>query len=149
MPNAKWRIDMLGRMEYQTAKSCAKSAAALSASNSAARAREAFVKPLSKILSQPEAVRRAWPLLSRPAQKLLGTLPLMRSNNLVFLQQAKQAFQMIDGKAAANFTPLLRELNNAGLVSIFSNNSSVCRRSWACICRPMPIMARNRMMSPA
>nr|MBP7688900.1 hypothetical protein [Thermoflexales bacterium] len=81
--------------------------------------REPFIKPLSKILSQPEAVRRAWPTLSRPAQKLLGTLPLMRSNNLVFPQQAKQAFQMIDGKAAASFAALLRELTNAGLVFAF------------------------------
>jgi hypothetical protein len=82
-------------------------------------AREAFVKPLAKILAQRETVLRAWSTLSRLAQKLLGALPLMRVNKLVFPQQAKQAFQMLDGKAAANFDALLRELSSAGLVFAF------------------------------
>ena len=82
-------------------------------------AREALVKPLAKILSQRETVMRAWSALSRPAQRLLGALPVMRVNNLVFPQQAKQAFQMLDGKAAANFDALLVELSSVGLVFIY------------------------------
>jgi hypothetical protein len=74
------------------------------------------VKPLAHILSQRETVARVWPGLSRPAQKLLGALPLLRVNNLVYPQQAKQAFQMLDGKAAANFDALLGELSGFGLI---------------------------------
>jgi hypothetical protein len=79
-------------------------------------AREALVKPLAHLLSQRETVVRVWPRLSRPAQKLLGVLPLLRVNNLVYPQHAKQAFQTLDGKAAANFDTLLGELSGFGLV---------------------------------
>jgi hypothetical protein len=78
--------------------------------------REAFVKPLAHILSQRETIERVWPGLSRPAQKLLGALPLLRNNNLVYLQHVKPAFQMLDSKAAANFDALLNELKSAGLI---------------------------------
>jgi hypothetical protein len=79
-------------------------------------ARDAFLAPLAQILAQRETVEKIWASLSRPAQKLLGALPLMRMNNLVFPQQAKQAFQMIDSKAAANFDALITELVSAGLI---------------------------------
>ncbi|MBI5563323.1 MAG: helicase-associated domain-containing protein [Chloroflexi bacterium] len=77
---------------------------------------DAFVQPLAQVLALRDTVARVWRTLSRPAQKLLGALPLLRVKNLVNPQQAKSAFQMLDSKAAANFDGLLRELSSAGLV---------------------------------
>jgi hypothetical protein len=79
-------------------------------------ARDAFLAPLAQLLAQRETVEKIWASLSRPAQRLLGVLPLMRMNNLVFPQQAKQAFQMIDSKAAVNFDALITELVSTGLI---------------------------------
>lgn len=79
-------------------------------------AREAFVQPLARLLSQRETIERVWPLLSRPAQKLLGVLPLLRLNNLVYQQHAQQAFQMLEGKTAGNLDRLLTELISFGLI---------------------------------
>ncbi len=77
---------------------------------------DAFVQPLAQVLAQYDTVARVWRALSRPAQKLLGALPLLRVRDLVNPQQAKSALQMLDSKAAANFDALLRELSSAGLV---------------------------------
>ena len=78
--------------------------------------RDAFVKPLARLLSQRDTVEHVWPRLSRPAQKLLGVLPLLRVNNVVYVQHVQPAFQMIDGKAAANLNALLDELSSFGLI---------------------------------
>ena len=78
--------------------------------------RETFVKPLARLLAQRETVTRVWPGLSRPARKLLGALPLLRVNNLVYPQHAKQALQMLDSQAAAHIDALLSELNGFGFI---------------------------------
>ena len=76
-------------------------------------ARDAFIAPLAHLLAQRETVEKIWASLSRPAQKLLGVLPLLRVNNWSMCSTCQPGFQMIDGKAAANLNALLDELSSS------------------------------------
>ncbi|HLF27673.1 MAG TPA: helicase-associated domain-containing protein [Anaerolineae bacterium] len=77
--------------------------------------REPIVEALADALSRPESIAEVWPSLSRPARLLLGTLALIKIENPIYPPHAREAFKLLEGKAAADFDALLEELAGFGL----------------------------------